>query len=129
MQNDKYFLEIRSNRIPYIVVQTKRKTIGITIDRNGEVKVSVPFHISEKTICEIVQKKADWIVKNVKEVREKNSNAVGREFVSGEKFLYLGKEYILKIVEKRINKAEALMQDNAIVVYISQGLLGKIESR
>ncbi|MDH7565961.1 MAG: SprT family zinc-dependent metalloprotease [Clostridiales bacterium] len=119
---DKHYIKIDDNRILYTLLKTKRKTIGISVDRNGEVKVSAPFRISEKQICEVVQKKADWIVKKVNEVRERNANTVCREFVSGEKFLYLGKEYTLEIVEKDLGKSEVFIQEYTMAVYISQGL-------
>lgn len=122
MKDKKYFIETSNNKITYTVVKTKRKTIGITIDMNGEVKVSAPLRISEKQIKEVVQKKADWIIKKVNEVIERNSNLVCRQFVSGEKFLYLGKEYTLEIVEKDLGEAEVLMQEDTMAVYISQGL-------
>lgn len=63
MKDKEYFIETSNNQITYTVVKTKRKTIGITIDMNGEVKVSAPLRISEKQIKEVVQKKADWIIK------------------------------------------------------------------
>jgi hypothetical protein len=122
MKNKEYFVETSNNKITYTVVKTKRKTIGITIDMNGEVKVSAPLRINEKQICEVVQKKADWIVKKVNEVRERKANTVCREFVSREKFPYLGKEYTLEIVERDLGKVEVLMQEDTVVVYISQGL-------
>lgn len=100
MSVKKCFVEIKDNIVPYTVVKTRRKTIGIIVDRNGEVKVHVPFRVTEKQINEVVQKKADWIIKKVNEVKERNSNIIYRQYVSGEKFLYLGKEYILEIVEK-----------------------------
>lgn len=119
---DKYYIENDDNRISYTLLKTKRKTIGITVDRNGEVKVSAPLRISEKQIKEVVQKKADWIIKKVNEVIKRNSNLVCRQFASGEKFLYLGKEYTLEIVEKDLSKDEVLMQEDTMAVYISQGL-------
>ncbi|MBZ4647572.1 MAG: hypothetical protein JG777_3061 [Clostridia bacterium] len=119
---DKYYIENDDNRISYTLLKTKRKTIGITVDRNGEVMVHAPFCVTEKQICEVVQKKADWIIKKVNEVIKRNSNLVCRQFVSGEKFLYLGKEYTLEIVEKDLSKAEVLMQEDTMAVYISQGL-------
>ncbi|WP_094549811.1 M48 family metallopeptidase [Petroclostridium xylanilyticum] len=122
MKNKEYFVETSNNKITYTVVKTKRKTIGITIDMNGEVKVSAPLRINEKQICEVVQKKADWIVKKVNEVRERKANTVCREFVSREKFPYLGKEYTLEIVERDLGKVEVLMQEDTVVVYISQGM-------
>lgn len=122
MDHKKHYIEIKDDRIAYTVIKTKRRTIGITVDRNGEVTVAVPFYINEKQIREIIQKKTDWIVKKVSEARERNSNTIFREFVNGEKLLYLGKEYTLAIVEKDLSKAEVHMQDDAISVYITQKL-------
>ena len=120
MKDKEYFVETSNNKITYTVVKTKRKTIGITVDRNGEVKVHAPFCVTEKQICKVVQKKADWIIKKVNEVIKRNSNTLCRQFVSGEKFLYLGKEYTLEIVEKDSGQVEVLMQEDTMAVYISQ---------
>jgi len=122
MDNKKCFVEIKDNKIAYTVVKTRRKTIGITVDMNGEVKVSAPLRISEKQIREIVQKEAGWIIKKVNEAIERNSNLISRQFASGEKFLYLGKEYTLEVVEKGSGKPEVLMQEDTVAVHISQGL-------
>jgi len=122
MDNKKYYVEINDNKVAYTVVKTRRKTIGITIDRNGEVRVSAPLGISERQIRETVQKKAGWIIKKVSEVIERNSNLICRQFVSGEKFMYLGEEYTLEVAEKDLGKAEVLMQEDTITVYISRGL-------
>jgi len=122
MKDKEYFVETSNNKITYTVVKTKRKTIGIIVDKNGEVKVHAPFCVTEKQICKIVQKKADWIIKKVYEVIERNSNLVYRQFVSGEKFLYLGKEYTLEIVEKDLSKPEVLILEDTMAVYISKGL-------
>lgn len=125
MQNDKYFIEINNGKINYSIVKTKRKTIGITVDRNGKVKVSAPLYVSEKEIREVVQEKTDWIAKKVNEVRKRNLNTVPKEFVSGEEFLYLGEKYTLKIAELDLANPEVLMQTDTIVVYIFKGLTGE----
>jgi len=119
---DKHYIENYGNRIYYTLLKTKRKTIGIIIDRNGEVKVHAPFRASNKQIYEVVRKKADWIEKKVNEIKARNSNSVCRQFVNGEKILYLGKEYTLEIVEKDSGKPEVLVREDAVTVYISRGL-------
>jgi len=119
MDNKKYFVEIMGNKIAYTVVKTKRKTIGITINVDGKVKVSVPLHTSEKVIREAVQKKASWINKKLIELKGRNSNLACRQFTSGEKLLYLGKEYVLKVIERESGTPEVLIQDNSMTVYIS----------
>jgi len=69
-----------------------------------------------------VQKKADWIIKKVNEISERNSKLINRQFVHGEKLLYLGKEYSLMIVEKDLCKPEVLIREDTMTVYISKGL-------
>jgi len=119
---EKYYIENNDNKIYYTLLKTKRKTIGITVDRNGEVKVHAPFYVSDRQVCKVVQQKADWIIKKVKEAAERNSKSICRQFVNGEKFLYLGKEYILEIVEKDLRMSGVLVKENTLAVCISQGL-------
>ncbi len=40
---DKYHIESNDDRIYYTLQKTKRKTIGIIVDSNGEVKVRAPL--------------------------------------------------------------------------------------
>lgn len=122
---DKYYIENDDKRIYYTLFKTKRKTIGIIIDRNGEVRVHAPYRASEKQICEVIKKRAGWIVKKVNEVRIRNSNFAGRQFVSGEKFLYRGKEYTLETVERNSAKPDVLIQGDYMIVYIPGGLLAE----
>ncbi|HHV97959.1 MAG TPA: M48 family metallopeptidase [Clostridiaceae bacterium] len=128
-KEDKYYIENYDNRIYYTLLRTKRKTIGITIDRNGEVKVHAPFYASDRQVFEVVRKEADWIIKKVKEVTERNSKLICRQFVNGEKFLYIGKEYSLEIVEKDSGRSGVLIQEDTLAVYISQGLSGEIRKQ
>jgi predicted metal-dependent hydrolase len=128
MDNKKRFVEVKDKKVAYTVVKTRRKTIGIIIDRNGEVKVRAPLYVSEKQIYEVVRKKANWIVKKISEVIERNSNLVYRQYVNGEKILYLGKEYTLEITEwdsgvkRNPGKVGVLVKEYTLVVHISQGL-------
>jgi len=125
MKNEKFFIEYKDTRIFYSLTKSKRKTIGIKIDMNGEVKVSVPLRLSKKQIEEAIRGKADWIINKVNIIREMNSNIIPRKFVSGEKLLCLGKEYTLKVVDRDITRPKVCMQDDTISVYISAGLSGE----
>jgi len=124
MKNEHYIM-VDGKRISYTLCKTRRKTIGITIDMRGEVKVSAPLRVSEKQICEAVQKKAGWIAGKVNEALEMSSKAVIREFVSGESLQYLGEEYTLEVLEKDLGKAEVQKNDDVISVYITRGLSGE----
>lgn len=119
---NKYYIEINNEKISYSIKKTKRKTIAITVDMSGDVKVTAPLRVSERYIKELVQKKSEWIINKINEVIEKNSNIVCRQFVDGENILYLGKEYALKIIEKNDCKSVVLKTEDFIQVYIPVGL-------
>jgi predicted metal-dependent hydrolase len=122
---DKLYIDNYGNRIYYTLLKTKRKTIGIIIDRNGEVRVHAPFRASKKQIYEVVQKRADWVERIVNEIKARNSKLICRQFVGGEKILYLGREYTLEILEKDSGKPEVLVREDTVSVCISPGLPGE----
>jgi len=129
MTDKKRFIEIEDNKIAYTVVKTRRKTIGIIVERNGEVRVRAPFRVSENQIFKVVQKKADWILRKVNEAAERSSSSVERKFASGEKLLYLGDEYILETVEKDLAWAEVIKTENTVAVYIPGGMSCEIRKQ
>lgn len=119
MKTEKYFIEYKGTKIFYTLTKSKRKTIGIRIDNNGEVNVSAPLRLSKKQIEEAVRGKVDWIFNKVNKVKAMSLDVVPREFVNGEKLLCLGKEYTLKVVYRDLTRPEVCMQDDTISVYIS----------
>lgn len=118
MKDKKYSIETSKDKIEYTLVRSNRKTIGIKINEKGEVKVTAPFFVSEKDIFQIVDKKAEWIIQKVKNIKMHNVDNVEREFISGDKFLYLGKEYSLEVVEKDVYPAEMSMTKDTFTVSI-----------
>lgn len=121
----KHYIEDDDNRIYFSLRRTGRKTIGIFVDRNGEVKVHAPIGASEKQVCEAVRRKSDWIIKKVHEVTERNACPVCKQFVSGEKFTCLGKELTFQIEERDLDKPDVFVQENTMAVYLPYGLYGE----
>ena len=71
------------------------------INNDAELIVRAPFNTSEKTINKVVLKYRDRLQKTQKEVQLKNLKFNEKEFVDGEKFLYLGNYYNLKLVDNQ----------------------------
>jgi hypothetical protein len=82
------------------LVRSKRKTIAVIIQPDGTLMVRAPLRASNLHIREFIQNHADWI-------RRKQAQAKGsppppkKNFRNGETFLYLGKEFPLKVVTPR----------------------------
>jgi len=77
---------------------TDRKTTDIVIERDGKVVVRPPAHYAPEQVDEVVESKRMWIYRNLAEWKDLNACAVVREWVSGETFLYLGREHRLTLV-------------------------------
>jgi predicted metal-dependent hydrolase len=77
---------------------TRRKTISITVYPDNRVLVAAPVNMPQKSILQFVEKKSDWVRKNIGRNLQKAKNVpASRSFVDGEKLLYLGNEYALHI--------------------------------
>ena len=59
----------------------------------------------KKRLREVVKSKGAWIVQKLFEFRNIESKRVNREFVNGESFMYLGRNYSLQIhVDETLQK-------------------------
>ena len=87
--------------IEYNLAKSNRKTASIYIERDGSISVLAPEKWSQDQINEVLERKRPWIYRGLAEWEDLNATRVTREFVSGEGFLYLGRTYRLRIVEKQ----------------------------
>lgn len=85
------------------IQKSERKTVSIFIERNGTVSARVPEKLNDEEIREILKAKEYQIFKNLAEWTQLNENAVEREYVNGQSFLYLGRNYRLKLVEEKLD--------------------------
>jgi len=81
------------------VVKSKRKTVSIYVERDGSVSARVPETWNEEEILEVLKSKEYQIHKNLALWTQLNDTKIEREYVNGQSFLYLGRNYRLKIVE------------------------------
>jgi predicted metal-dependent hydrolase len=71
------------------------------INIDAELIVMAPFNTSEENINKVVSKYKNRLQKTQKEVQLRNLKFNKKEFVNGERFLYLGDYYNLKLVDNR----------------------------
>ncbi len=88
---------------PDLIVRSYRKTLCLSISKNGELIVRAPKKLDMQYIMNFVKEKEKWIIKKQKEMREntnKNNNIINYNI-----FLYLGREY-KKIEMDGVKKVE-----------------------
>lgn len=80
---------------------SRRKTMQITVERNGGLVLSAPPGVGETRLREFVLAKRFWIYTKLAERDRLQRHAPRKEFVGGEGFLYLGRSYRLKLTDEQ----------------------------
>ncbi|MBS1747108.1 MAG: M48 family metallopeptidase [Bacteroidetes bacterium] len=75
----------------------RRKTVSIFIERDGSVRVLAPATSSDEKIESAVKSKEYQIFQKLAKWKELNQGKLKREYVNGQSFLYLGRNYRLRI--------------------------------
>lgn len=91
---------MRLENIDITIEKTERKkTVSIFIERDGSVRVLAPESASDETIEAAIISKEYQIFQKLAKWKELNQGKVKREFVNGQSFLYLGRNYRLKLTD------------------------------
>ncbi|HPL66469.1 MAG TPA: SprT family zinc-dependent metalloprotease [Smithellaceae bacterium] len=79
----------------------RRKTLGLTVDRAGELVVHSPVTTSKTELHNWVEQKLLWVHQKLLRKEEFSRGSSRLEMVSGENIAYLGQNYRLRIVKKQ----------------------------
>ncbi len=80
---------------------SRKKTVSIFIERDGSVRVLAPDTASDDLVEAAVKAKEYQIFTKIAKWKELNHGKVNREYVNGQSFLYLGRNYRLKLTESQ----------------------------
>ena len=78
----------------------RRKTLGLTVDRGGELVIHAPGNTTDHELTRWTRSKLLWVHRKLARKEELAPKVRAPEFVSGENFSYLGRNYRLKIVRE-----------------------------
>ena len=94
-----------------IVRSAKRKTLGITVERDRSVVVHAPESLSDEEVGRIVDAKRQWIFeKQGHPQKYKERTPPGKEVVNGESAPYLGRDYRIQVRETDSGEVEFARQ-------------------
>ena len=108
-----------STRIDYRIRRSgSRLSIAITVDPDTSVTVSVPKGVRRKRVAVEVRRKASWVIKQQDWFR-RHYRRHPRRFVSGETFLYLGRQYQLRVArDSAVTRASVVLARGTLRVTV-----------
>ena len=104
--------------LPIEVVHTNRKKTASIKIVDGCVQVSVPKKLSDARVGELIRKQTPWILQKL---RQQSEIVIPKpkEYVSGESFTYLGRNYRLKLVSGGVR--EVRLRGGCLELGVSKG--------
>lgn len=116
-------IQYGSKEIKYSLEFSNRKSLGITITPDLEVRVKAPNDTPLDKIREKLIEKAPWIIKQQNFFLSFEPKTTPRKYIGGETHLYLGRQYRLKI--ETGDKESVKMKGKFIEVTTSDKLRAK----
>lgn len=79
----------------------QRRSLQVTVDRDGDLILLAPSDCDAATLEGFVREKRSWIYRKLAEKELLRQPVAARQYVSGEGFPYLGRNYRLLLVDKQ----------------------------
>lgn len=85
--------------LAYQIIYSKRKNLGITVERDRSVVVRAPLGLPEEKIALVVESKKRWLYEKINHIQKYTDkhDSSAKELVSGESMPYLGRNYRLQV--------------------------------
>lgn len=102
-----------------------RTTTGIAVSIADGIVVTAPAALADQEIDQIVHQKARWLVERLADLAEVEPEPPLPEFVGGETFAYLGRQYRLRIVPAPdASRVDVRLRSGWLTATVPSGLNG-----
>ncbi len=95
-----------NRHIDYHIQHTDRKKLRLTVTPKGQLQVFAPLGADPEHVARLVHEKAAWVFRKLRHVQDFHPLPTPHNYLSGETFLYLGRQYRLKVHADTLSPAK-----------------------
>lgn len=106
-------------RYDYELLKQDRKTLSLTVRPDMGIIVKCPHHAEDERIDQFLKRKWFWLTKQLRFFEKFQKKVYKREYISGESFMYLGRQYTLLV---RRGKKRVVLDKGKLLVYTDEGV-------
>jgi predicted metal-dependent hydrolase len=117
-----------TERVPFALVRSDRRTLGITVNPDSSLSVTAPHSASDEAILERLRRRGPWILRTRRAFDLLRPRTPPRKYISGETHWFLGREYRLLVEPERPVGVE-LTATHLIVGGIDPAEPGRVRNR
>lgn len=105
IENNPHVLRFGNRLVPYALHRGDRKNMRVVVNPDLSVEVYAPRRTSLRVIEDVMDKKARWIFKTIDKAESYHPLPSPKKYIGGETFMYLGRQYRLKVENGAKNSA------------------------
>ena len=91
--------------VPYeIDWSADRGTIGLSLDESLQLTVRAPMEATTDDVEEVLTDRQEWLLEKLYHLDEQKGPPYDKEFLSGEKLQYRGRQYRLNVIEADVSE-------------------------
>ena len=102
----------------YQLIKQNRKTLSLTVTPDLRIILKCPAQIENERIENFLQKKWFWLEKQLSFFKKYQRKIYEKEYISGEGYLYLGRQY--KLIVKRGKEDQVSLTRGLLTVYTTK---------
>lgn len=102
----------------YQLIKQDRKTLSLTVTPDLRIIVKCPENIDSERIEKFLQKKWFWLEKQLSFFKKYQRKIYEKEYVSGEGYLYLGRQY--KLIIKKAKEDLVVLTKGQLILYTTR---------
>lgn len=105
--------------VPYTIDWSdKRETIELSIDQSLELTVTAPMTATLADVEEVLESRQEWLLQKLYGLQEQEGPPYPKEYMSGEKLQYRGRQYPLEVVEADVPEPTLSFDEQTFTLHV-----------
>ncbi|HAU1248379.1 TPA: M48 family metallopeptidase [Legionella pneumophila] len=124
MSTDTSYITFGIDKIPFELRAKRQESHRITIKVKPDCQVIVfaPPSATHDEIIVAINKRAKWVHKKLRVFRSQQDYITPRQYISGESHYYLGKKYVLKVIDESKAKPQVKLVRGQLQIIASRNI-------
>ena len=105
--------------IPYTIDWSEsRESISLSIDSSLELTVTAPMRATVADVESVLDSRQEWLLEKLYGLKEQEEPPYPKEYLSGEKLQYRGRQYPLEVVEADVPQPELSFDEQTFTLRV-----------
>ena len=111
----------------YFLIRQSRKTVSLTVQPSFRIILKCPIDYKDEKIQKFMKNKWSWLEKQIKYFKKFQNKHFVKEYISGESFLYLGRQY--KLLVKKAKEDKVSLKHGKLLLFTSKSVANKKQNK